>query len=149
VWLEREPSAKPDPEGGEPLDAAADIAADQVAGPASRDLLCATCRARISHDDHRIAVHGSHEHTFVNPGGFVHRLGCFAVATNLSQLGVPETAFAWFPGFSWQVVVCRACRTHLGWIFRCGGDQFTGLLLDQLVSPGGGAQAPPGPAGPA
>ncbi|MBZ0237603.1 MAG: hypothetical protein K8M05_35130 [Deltaproteobacteria bacterium] len=99
-----------------------------------RELLCRTCRSRITHEDHRVEVNGAHEHTFVNPGGFVHRIGCFAVATHLGQIGRPETAFSWFPGFSWQIVVCKTCRTHLGWIYRCAGDRFTGLLLDELVS---------------
>ena len=100
---------------------------------APRDLLCKTCRSRITHEDHRIAVNGAHEHTFVNPGGFLHRIGCFAVATHLGEVGHPETAFAWFPGFSWQIVVCKTCKSHLGWIFRCEGDRFTGLILDELV----------------
>lgn len=100
----------------------------------SRDLLCATCRTRITHDDHRIEVAGAHEHTFVNPGGFVHHVGCFALAVNLSYVGAPDTAFSWFPGFSWQIAACRACGTHLGWLFRCAGDQFHGLLVDKLVS---------------
>jgi hypothetical protein len=104
------------------------------------ELLCATCRRRITHDDHRIEVNGGHEHTFVNPGGFVHRLGCFAVASHLSEVGEPETAFAWFPGFSWQITRCQTCRTHLGWVFRCAGDRFTGLLLAELVA-GGGSEA--------
>ena len=38
-----------------------------------------------------------------------------------------------FPGFSWQMSWCRACGTHLGWIYRCAGDSFHGLLLAQLV----------------
>lgn len=100
---------------------------------ASRDLVCKTCRSRITSEDHRIEVNGAHEHTFVNQGGFVHRIGCFAVATHLSEVGVPQTEFAWFPGFTWQIVACMTCRTHLGWIFRCSGDQFHGLLLDELV----------------
>jgi hypothetical protein len=104
-----------------------------------RDLLCKTCRSRITHEDHGIEVNGGHEHTFVNPGGFLHRIGCFAVATHVAQVGRPETAFSWFPGFSWQIVACKTCRTHLGWIYRCAGDHFTGLLLDELVSGGGDA----------
>ncbi len=103
-----------------------------VAEP-GHDLVCATCARRITHDDHRIAVAGAHEHTFVNPGGFVHHLGCFAVATGLAYVGPTETAFAWFPGFSWQLACCGACRTHLGWIYRCAGDSFHGLLLAELV----------------
>jgi hypothetical protein len=66
----------------------------------------------------------------------MHRIGCFAVATHLREVGSPETAFSWFPGFSWQIVICQTCRTHLGWIYRCAGDRFTGLLVNQLVSGG-------------
>jgi hypothetical protein len=73
-----------------------------------------------------------HEHTFVNPGGFVHRIGCFAVATGCSYLGAPETAFSWFPGCSWQIAACGRCRAHLGWIFRAPGEQFHGLLVDAI-----------------
>jgi hypothetical protein len=97
------------------------------------DLLCATCGRRITHEDHRIEVGGAHEHTFVNPGGFVHLVGCFAFASGLSYVGPPETAFSWFPGWSWQIAACLTCRTHLGWLFRCAGDQFHGLLTAQLV----------------
>lgn len=103
-----------------------------------RELLCRTCRSRITHEDHRIEVNGAHEHTFVNPGGFVHRIGCFAVATHLGEVGQPDPSFSWFPGFTWQIVVCKSCRTHLGWLYRCAGERFSGLLLDQLV-PGGGS----------
>lgn len=100
--------------------------------------MCATCRSRITHDDHRIAIAGAHEHTFVNPGGFVHHLGCFSLAVNLSYVGAPETAFSWFPGYSWQIAACSTCATHLGWIYRCAGEQFHGLLLAQII-PGGRA----------
>jgi hypothetical protein len=137
--------------GNEPLSyLRKDRAADSIPAPdrptiparveaphAPRDLLCKTCRSRITHEDHRIEVSGGHEHTFVNPGGFLHRIGCFAVATHLRELGRPEDAFSWFPGFTWQIVACKSCRTHLGWIYRCAGDRFVGLLLDELVPSGG------------
>lgn len=111
--------------------AADDATLDRSRGPA--ELVCAACRRRITDDDHRIAVAGAHEYTFVNPGGFVHRLGCFGVATGLSFFGATETAFSWFPGFSWQLAHCATCATHLGWIYRCAGDSFHGLLLARLV----------------
>jgi hypothetical protein len=126
TYLKKDPSPASIPEPDRPtIPARAEV---------RRDLLCRTCRSRITHEDHRIEVNGAHEHTFVNPGGFMHRIGCFALATHLRELGSPESAFSWFPGFSWQIVVCKTCRTHLGWIYRCAGDRFTGLLLDELVS---------------
>lgn len=116
-------------------------AAGERAG-ARGELLCAACGRRITHDDHRIAVAGAHEHTFVNPGGFVYVVACFAFATGLSYVGATETAFSWFPGHAWQIAACGRCGTHLGWIYRSAGEQFHGLLPARLVP--GGADEPPG-----
>ncbi|MBK9036858.1 MAG: hypothetical protein IPL61_37345 [Myxococcales bacterium] len=102
----------------------------------SGDLVCATCGRRITHDDHRVAIAGAHEHTFVNPGGFVHVLGCFALATGLSYVGDPETAWSWFPGYAWQISACMSCGAHLGWIYRGAEGQFHGLLRAQLARRG-------------
>jgi len=95
-------------------------------------LVCAACGHRITDDDYRIAVNGTHEHTFVNPGGFVHRIGCFVAAPGCAYVGATETAFTWFPGFTWQVAVCARCRAHVGWIYRCAGEQFHGLVIAAL-----------------
>jgi hypothetical protein len=126
AWFRRDGSQTG---GGEPTHEDQTRATDDSS---PRDLVCVICRTRITHEDHRIEVAGGHEHTFVNPGGFVHHVGCFGLAVNLSYLGEPETAFSWFPGFAWQIAACRACGTHLGWIYRCAGDQFHGLLLTKL-----------------
>ena len=95
-------------------------------------LLCAACGHRISSDDNRIEMSGSHEHTFVNPGGFVHRIGCFNAAPGCSYLGPTETAFSWFPGWTWQIAACAQCSAHVGWIYRNAGEQFHGLILAAL-----------------
>lgn len=95
-------------------------------------LRCATCEHRISDRAYRMEMGGAHEHTFVNPGGFVYTIGCFVAAPGCVHAGVPEEAFSWFPGWSWQVAECGRCRTHLGWVFRCAGEQFHGLILAAL-----------------
>jgi len=95
-------------------------------------LRCAVCDHRISSAAYRIERGGAHEHTFVNPHGITHHIGCFLAAPGCGHIGPTETAFSWFPGWSWQVAVCARCRTHLGWIFRCGGEQFHGLILAAL-----------------
>ena len=81
---------------------------------------------------YRIQRADAHEHTFVNPHGIVHHIGCFAAAPGCVHVGVTESAFSWFPGWTWQVAVCARCRAHVGWIFRCAGQQFHGLILAAL-----------------
>ena len=95
-------------------------------------LCCAVCGHRITDDSYRIEMAGAHEHTFVNPGGFVHHIGCFALAPGCVHLGSPESAFSWFPGWTWQVASCAQCRTHLGWIYRNATEQFHGLIVAAL-----------------
>ena len=98
-------------------------------GTDERALVCVACGHRISDDDHRIEMAGAHEHTFVNPAGVVHHIGCFNAAPGCVHLGPTESAFSWFPGWTWQVAVCARCRAHLGWIYRNSGEQFHGLIV--------------------
>jgi hypothetical protein len=95
-------------------------------------LRCAVCDHRITDRSYRMEMSGAHEHTFVNPAGVVHHVGCFVAAPGCGHVGTTEEAFSWFPGWTWQIAVCAQCRTHLGWIFRCAGEQFHGLILAAL-----------------
>ena len=106
--------------------------AKQASEPHDHALVCAACEHRITDDDHRIAMAGTHEHTFVNPAGVSHHIGCFNAAPGCAYRGNTETAFSWFPGWTWQVAECASCRAHLGWIYRLAGDQFHGLILAAL-----------------
>jgi hypothetical protein len=92
-------------------------------------LRCVACDHRISERAFRTEMNGAHEHSFVNPGGFLHHIGCFVAAPGCVHVGPTEQAFTWFPGWTWQVAICARCRAHVGWIFRCGGEQFHGLIL--------------------
>ncbi|MEJ7600208.1 MAG: cereblon family protein [Kofleriaceae bacterium] len=96
---------------------------------------CAPCAHRLSERAYRSEINGAHEHTFVNPGGFLHHLGCFVAAPGCIHVGATEQAFTWFPGWSWQVALCGQCRAHVGWLFRCGGGQLRPPLpLGQTAS---------------
>ena len=98
-------------------------------------LLCRQCLAFIARPEDRIAVDGAHHHTFANPHGIVFEIGCFQQAPGCAAAGAPTDEFTWFAGHRWQVAVCGACLTHLGWRFtgiNTGGG-FFGLILDQLV----------------
>ncbi|MFP2930018.1 cereblon family protein [Pyxidicoccus sp. 3LG] len=97
-------------------------------------LCCARCGHPVTRERHRIAVNGRHEHTHVNPFGFVYHFGCFAQAEGCRADGPPTAEETWFPGFRWQVAHCSACHTHLGWCFL-GEGNFFGLLLDKLTLP--------------
>jgi hypothetical protein len=96
-------------------------------------LVCKICGNTITSEAEGIEINGSHEHTFMNPGGFVFRIGCFFDAAGCAILGVPTVDYTWFPGFSWSCVICSTCLTHLGWHYRSEGKGFFGLILDQLV----------------
>jgi hypothetical protein len=96
-------------------------------------LACASCRRPITSGAARIRVGEAHAHAFVNPHGLEFRIGCFALASGLLQIGDPETFWSWFPGYAWQIEVCASCREHVGWEFRSSGHRFHGLILDRLV----------------
>jgi hypothetical protein len=96
-------------------------------------LMCAHCNAPITTDDQRIEVSGRHEHYFVNPHGFDFHVGCFGEAPGATSAGRASSEFTWFPGHTWQMALCSACTTHLGWLFRSPRAVFHGLILDRLI----------------
>jgi hypothetical protein len=106
--------------------------APRSAPPQPPALVCAACGHRITDEAYRIDMNGAHEHTFVNPGGIVHHIGCFHPAPGCVYRGTTESAFSWFPGWTWQIAVCASCQAHLGWIYRNAGEQFHGLVLAAL-----------------
>jgi hypothetical protein len=98
-------------------------------------LRCARCGARITPERARIDVDGAHEHEFMNPSGRRFRVACFASAPGCMPEGERSTVWTWFPGRAWQIELCKACGTHLGWSFhREGVSPFHGLVCDRLVS---------------
>jgi hypothetical protein len=109
-----------------------DARADRGERPGNR-LVCARCGHVITSSGARIEIDGHHSHTFANPHGFVHHLGCFRSAPGVIGVGQPSTEFPWFAGHSWQIHVCGGCFGHLGWLFRAPQRHFFGLLVDQLA----------------
>lgn len=95
-------------------------------------LRCATCDHAITEHAYRTEVSGSHAHTFVNPSGFAYAIGCFAAAPGCATAGSAETAFSWFPGWSWTIAICARCHTQLGWRYQLGTQEFHGLILAAL-----------------
>lgn len=97
-------------------------------------LLCSTCLTRITWKDASAIINGAHKHVFVNPAGLVFEVGCFYQAVNLSGLDPVTSEFTWFPGYSWQTVLCSTCNSQMGWIYHASdASVFFGLILDRLV----------------
>ncbi len=98
-------------------------------------LYCAGCRWPVTSEDQRILIQDRHEHRFRNPHGFMFEIGCFAAAPGCGHVGEASEQWTWFPGYSWQVVVCGSCGMHLGWRYRNrAGEGFYGLILENLVA---------------
>ncbi len=96
-------------------------------------ILCRQCENKITLPNQKIEVAGEFEHTFLNPGGHVFKIGCFQSADGCISLGVPTAEWTWFEGFEWQPALCNQCNTHLGWFYRSLNHQnFFGLILGLL-----------------
>ena len=104
---------------------------DESENEQSRALLCRTCSIPITTEKQRIEKQEKHLHTFFNPAGVVYEIGCFRNAPGCLTYGPLSTEFAWFSGYSWQVVCCRSCQEHLGWKFNAD-DEFFGLIVKKL-----------------
>lgn len=96
-------------------------------------ILCRQCLQLITTAAECIEIQGSHQHTFSNPAGLLFQIGCFRRAGGCVMASAPEAQWSWFPGFSWQVVLCSSCATHLGWCYTGSGDFFYGLILHRLL----------------
>lgn len=98
-------------------------------------LVCRQCGKHITDENQRVSIDGKHRHTFANPHGHVYDIGCFGSAVGCLGAGPASGEFTWFRGYSWQIVICAGCMTHLGWFFLSSGEHhFFGLIVDRLVS---------------
>ena len=98
-------------------------------------VLCASCGVRVTAASAATDRAGAHQHRFTNPHQLVFEIGCFTDAV-IATRGTGTTEHTWFPGYAWKIVICRACDSHLGWLFLREGDSFFGLILDRLSREG-------------
>lgn len=104
--------------------------------PEARDasptwVVCNACGARITLSASAVGVQGAHQHEFTNPSAITFVVRCFSTAPGCLPVGERSTEWTWFPGYAWQIEVCRACTTHLGWSFH-GKRRFYGLIRDRI-----------------
>lgn len=98
----------------------------------SPGIFCRVCAHRITSDNDRIAINGSHTHTFFNPAGLVFELGCFRRAPGCLVGSEASDQFTWFAGYFWRPAFCGRCAAHLGWRFENGEQTFFSLILANL-----------------
>ena len=124
------------PADPEKSDGTAPSGAAQEEEAQERLILCRECLFPVTREEERQEMAGVGQHTFANPAGIVFTIGCFNAAPGCVPVGPASDEFTWFPGFTWQVAVCRGCLAHLGWHFAApSGAGFWGLILDHLIFP--------------
>lgn len=97
-------------------------------------ILCRQCHQVLTTGSERISVHGAHRHTFANPHGIVFEIACFRSVRNCGCVGPATSEWSWFSGFSWRILICWTCLTHLGWLYAStGNESFSGLILDRII----------------
>lgn len=118
---------------GSGVDLGREEAARDLSDGVNRRLLCRVCGSPVTSEAERIAINGSHDHIFRNPGGVVFHVGCFTDAKGCLVVGAFTEEYTWFSGFEWCYAVCSGCHVHLGWRYESNGEGFFGLILDRLV----------------
>lgn len=98
-----------------------------------RPICCKSCGQVIAKRADRGAAVEGDEHTFRNPAGYSFHVVVFGQAEGCKQVGAAVSQDSWFPGYCWQITLCRECETHLGWFFS-GGEaaSFYGLIATRL-----------------
>ena len=96
-------------------------------------IFCRLCGHRVTSDDQRISVDGSHTHAFFNPAGILFEVGCFRLAPGCLAHGEASGLFTWFAGYLWRPALCSQCAGHLGWRFEKPDSIFFCLILTQLI----------------
>jgi hypothetical protein len=107
-------------------------ARDPWEGAGGPRLLCVRCGQVVTAGGWATDVGEAHEHSFVNPHGYLFRIGCFLRAPGCLARGEPRHEYSWFSDHHWSVADCSGCGGHLGWSFA-GPQRFFGLILDRLV----------------
>lgn len=103
-------------------------------------ICCQSCGVPLSRASYMFTVGGAEGTTgaYVNEHGFVHQTLTVRRLLSLGQnsrssvtqntssddesevvffAGGPQTKDSWFPGYSWTIMCCSLCNSHLGWKF--------------------------------
>ena len=106
----------------------------EIESDSEEAILCRQCHQVLTRPSERISIQGAHRHAFANPHGIVFQIGCFRSVQGCGYVGPATPEWSWFKGYSWRILVCRMCLTHLGWLYTSAGDEsFNGLILDRII----------------
>lgn len=85
-----------------------------------RFFCCSRCKNQIADCSSLFAMskHGV-QTNYCNPSGFIHETNTvYSIKPDaVYHSGEPSTEFSWFPGYSWEILLCRMCQIHVGWQF--------------------------------
>ena len=112
----------------------------------SSALVCKNCRQLVAGPAHLARGHifAPWEQTsplttlFSNPAGQAFRLLLLgSVTAGVASVTALESAYSWFPGYSWSILCCNACVAHLGWEYVAGPSNsrlqnFYGLIQKSI-----------------
>ena len=105
---------------------------DDIATTDDDKIFCTQCGNLITRSIWRISRNGDHQHTVFNPAGQVYQIVCYGEAEGVGAHGQASDDFTWFAGYHWQVIHCRNCMRHMGWLFR-GDDIFFALIKSHIT----------------
>lgn len=96
-------------------------------------IACAACDVEVTQSVMRIAVNGSHRHSFPAGNGVAYEVGCFSLVPGCRVVGHFKLDFSGEDDGIWQTAFCAVCGAHLGWAYRSSrGFGFFALILDRL-----------------
>jgi hypothetical protein len=101
-----------------------------------RRFLCRVCENTITDSSQLFCMRAATvQQVFPNPYGQMRVIMTAKHAQSVAVIGEATSDFTWFAGYSWRVVYCAECRSHLGWLFEANngrpeGDLSTVLELD-------------------
>jgi cereblon len=99
---------------------------------AQTEIRCKECGSPLAHATDMFTVGGAEGTTgnYVNEYGSVHQTITLREIDEreVTYVGRPESRDSWFPGYSWTIMQCGFCNSHLGWKFDRLGKRRTGEI---------------------
>lgn len=102
---------------------------------------CKRCKKQIAcYSDIFAMAKGNVNANYCNPAGYIHEtLTVYKTLDDAAKIiDRPSTDFSWFPGYAWQIAICKVCSSHIGWKFialtkNLRPKTFFGLSCKSLV----------------